>query len=125
MAQGLLQIALFCALVAAVVPFLGAHMARVFSGERTFLDPVLGPLERGTYRLIGVDARRGQDWRSYARSVIAFSLIGWLALYLILRTQTLHPFNPGGFHSGTWDLSFNTVSSFVTNTNWQFYGGET
>ena len=125
MAQGFLQIAIFCALIVAVVPLLGGHMARVFRGERTFLDPVAGPLERVTYRLLRVDPARGQDWKVYARSVILFSLAGWLVLFLILRTQTLHPFNPENFHSGTWDLSFNTASSFVTNTNWQFYGGET
>ena len=125
MAQGFLQIAIFCALIVAVVPVLGGHMARVFRGERTFLDPVAGPLERFTYRLLRIDAARGQDWKAYARSVIGFSLAGWLVLFLILRTQTLHPFNPGGFHSGTWDLSFNTASSFVTNTNWQYYSGET
>jgi K+-transporting ATPase ATPase A chain len=67
----------------------------------------------------------GQDWKAYARSVIVFSLFSWLALYLILRTQGIQPFNPEGFHSGPWDLSFNTASSFVTNTNWQYYGGET
>ena len=66
-----------------------------------------------------------QSWKAYAGSVLLFSAASWLLLYLILRTQTLHPFNPDGFHSGTWDLSFNTVSSFVTNTNWQYYGGET
>jgi potassium-transporting ATPase potassium-binding subunit len=123
--QGLVQIAIFCALIVAVVPFLGGHMARVFSGDRTFLDPVVGPLERGTYRLLRSDPTRGQDWKAYARGVIFFSLAGWLLLFIILRTQTLHPWNPGDFHSGTWDLSFNTASSFVTNTNWQFYGGET
>jgi potassium-transporting ATPase potassium-binding subunit len=125
MAQGFLQIAIFCALIVAVVPVLGGHMARVFRGERTFLDPVAGPLERFTYRVLRIDAARGQDWKAYARSVILFSLAGWLALFLILRTQTLHPWNPESFHSGTWDLSFNTASSFVTNTNWQYYGGET
>jgi potassium-transporting ATPase potassium-binding subunit len=125
MVQGFVQIAIFCALIVAVVPLLGGYMAHVFTGERTFLDPVVGPLERGTYRLLRIDPARGQDWKAYARGVIFFSLAGWLLLYLILRTQTLHPFNPEGFHSGTWDLSFNTVSSFVTNTNWQFYGGET
>ena len=124
MAQGFLQIAIFCALIVAVVPLLGGHMARVFRGERTFLDPVAGPLERTTYRLLRVDPARGQDWKVYARSVILFSLAGWLVLFLILRTQTLHPFNPESFHSGTWDLSFNTASSFVTNTNWQYYSGE-
>jgi K+-transporting ATPase ATPase A chain len=125
MAQGFLQIAIFCALIVAAVPVLGGHMARVFRGERTFLDPVAGPLERFTYRLLRIDPTHGQDWKAYARSVILFSLAGWLVLFLILRTQTLHPFNPESFHSGTWDLSFNTASSFVTNTNWQYYGGET
>jgi potassium-transporting ATPase potassium-binding subunit len=125
MVQGFVQIAIFCALIVAVVPLLGGYMAHVFTGERTFLDPVVGPLERTTYRLLRIDPTHGQDWKAYARGVIFFSLAGWLLLYLILRTQTLHPFNPEGFHSGTWDLSFNTVSSFVTNTNWQFYGGET
>jgi K+-transporting ATPase ATPase A chain len=125
MIQGFLQIAIFCALIVAVVPLLGGHMARVFRGERTFIDPVAAPMERFTYRLLRIDPERGQDWKGYARSVILFSLAGWLVLFLILRTQTLHPFNPENFRSGTWDLSFNTASSFVTNTNWQFYGGET
>jgi potassium-transporting ATPase potassium-binding subunit len=125
MVQGFVQIAIFCALIVAVVPVLGGYMARVFRGERTFLDPVVGPLERGTYRLLRVDPTRGQDWKAYARGVIFFSLAGWLLLFVILRTQTLHPWNPSDFHSGTWDLSFNTASSFVTNTNWQYYGGET
>ncbi|HEX6698905.1 MAG TPA: potassium-transporting ATPase subunit KdpA [Solirubrobacteraceae bacterium] len=125
MVQGFLQIAIFCALIVAVVPLLGGHMARVFRGERTFIDPVAAPMERFTYRLLRIDPERGQDWKVYARSVILFSLAGWLVLFVILRTQTLHPFNPESFHSGTWDLSFNTASSFVTNTNWQFYGGET
>jgi K+-transporting ATPase ATPase A chain len=124
MVQGFLQIAIFCALIVAVVPLLGGHMARVFRGERTFIDPVAAPMERFTYRLLRIDPERGQDWKVYARSVILFSLAGWLVLFLILRTQTVHPFNPENFHSGTWDLSFNTASSFVTNTNWQFYGGE-
>jgi K+-transporting ATPase ATPase A chain len=125
MAQGFLQIAIFCALIVAVVPLLGGYMAHVFRGERTFLDPVAAPVERFTYRLLRIDPARGQDWKAYARSVILFSLAGWLLLFLILRTQTLHPWNPGDFHSGTWDLSFNTASSFVTNTNWQYYSGET
>jgi potassium-transporting ATPase potassium-binding subunit len=124
MLQGFAQIAIFCGLVTAAVPLLGGHMARVFRGERTFLDPVAGPLERLTYRTLRIDPTRGQDWKAYAKSVIVFSLFGWLLLFLILRTQGIHPFNPEGFHSGTWDLSFNTASSFVTNTNWQFYGGE-
>jgi potassium-transporting ATPase potassium-binding subunit len=123
--QGFVQIAIFCALIVAVVPLLGGYMARVFRGERTFMDPIAAPAERFTYRLLRIDPEHGQDWKAYARSVILFSLAGWLLLFLILRTQTLHPFNPENFHSGTWDLSFNTASSFVTNTNWQYYGGET
>jgi K+-transporting ATPase ATPase A chain len=123
--QGWFQIILFCAVLLAIVPLLGGYMARVFTGERVFLSPVLGPLERLTYRVLRVDPRVSQGWKSYAGTLLIFSGLFWLALYLILRTQTLHPWNPGGFHSGTWDLTFNTASSFITNTNWQYYGGET
>ena len=125
MLQGWLQIALFLAVLVALTPLLGGYMARVYTGERVFLSPVVEPLERLLYRLLRVDPARGQDWKAYARSLLVLSALFWLALYLILRTQTLHPWNPEGFHSGTWDVTFNTTSSFVTNTNWQFYGGET
>src|SRR5664279_5485637 len=100
-------------------------MARVYTGERVLLARVLGPFERGFYRLIRADVEREQDWKSYAASVLLFSLAGWVLLYLILRTQTIHPFNPQGFHSAPWNVTFNTVTSFLTNTNWQYYGGET
>jgi K+-transporting ATPase ATPase A chain len=125
MLQGWLQIALFLAVLVALTPVLGGYMARVYSGGRVFLTPVVGPVERLFYRALRVDVSRGQDWKAYARSLLVLSGLFWLALYLILRTQTLHPWNPQGFHSSTWDLTFNTVSSFVTNTNWQYYGGET
>ena len=125
MLQGWLQIALFLAVLVALTPLVGGYMARVYTGGRVFLTPVLGPVERLFYRALRVDVSRGQDWKAYARSLLMVSGLFWLALYLILRTQTLHPLNPQGFHSGTWDVTFNTVSSFVTNTNWQFYGGET
>jgi K+-transporting ATPase ATPase A chain len=121
MLQGWLQISLFLAVLLALTPLIGGYMARVYAGEVAFLRPV----ERAAYRVLRADVRRGQDWKAYARSLLVFSGLSWLALYLILRTQTLHPWNPQGFHSGTWDMTFNTVSSFVTNTNWQFYGGET
>jgi K+-transporting ATPase ATPase A chain len=107
---------------------LGSYMASVYTGERTFLDPVFRGPERLLYKVLRVDPSRSQDWKAYAKSLIIFSLFGWLLLYFILRTQTLWSWtglNPQGFHSGTWDLSFNTTSSFMTNTNWQFYGGET
>ncbi len=86
---------------------------------------MLRPVERLIYRLIRVDPSAQQDWKSYARTTIVFSALFWVALYLILRTQGIHPFNPEGFHSGTWDVTFNTTSSFISNTNWQYYGGET
>jgi K+-transporting ATPase ATPase A chain len=125
MLGGWIQIVVFCAIVVAVVPLLGGYMARVFTGQRVFLTPVLAPVERLLYRLLRVDPERSQGWKGYAGTLLVFSALFWLALYVILRTQTIHPFNPEGFHSGTWDLSFNTASSFLTNTNWQFYGGET
>ncbi len=125
MAQGWLQIALFVLIVVLLVRPLGAYMAGVYRNERVFLTPVFGYAERLTYRLLRVDPDEGQDWKAYARSTIVFSALFWVALYLILRTQGIQPFNPAGFHSGPWDLSFNTASSFVTNTNWQYYGGET
>src|SRR6201996_8858113 len=126
MTDGYLQIAIFVVILAALIKPMGIYLARVFQGERTFLTPVFGPIERGTYRLLRVDPEaEGQDWKQYARSLIVFSLLFWLLLYLILRTQGIQPFNPEGFHAGPWDLSFNTTSSFLTNTNWQYYGGET
>jgi potassium-transporting ATPase potassium-binding subunit len=123
--QGWLQIVLFLFVLTALVPVLGGYMARVFTGERVFLSRALGPVERLFYRVMRVNPRAEQDWKAYARSLLIFSLVFWLGLFLILRTQTVHPWNPQNFHSGTWDLTFNTTSSFVTNTNWQFYGGET
>jgi K+-transporting ATPase ATPase A chain len=126
MLEGYLQIALFVVVLVALVKPVGIYLARVFTGERLFLTPVLGRVERGTYRLLRVKpADEGQDWKQYARSLIVFSLLSWILLYLILRTQGIQPFNPEGFHSAPWDLSFNTTSSFITNTNWQYYGGET
>jgi K+-transporting ATPase ATPase A chain len=125
MAQGVLQIALFCAILVACVPLLGGYMARVFTDERVFLTPVVAPVERLLYRLFRVDPEQRQDWKAYAKSLLTVSALFGVLLFVILRTQGIHPFNPGGFKSGTWDLSFNTVTSFLTNTNWQFYGGET
>src|ERR1700761_8778961 len=126
MFEGYLQIAIFVVVLVALVKPVGIYLARVFQNERVFLSPVLGPIERGTYRLLRVNPEgEGQDWKQYARSLIVFSFAFWLLLYLILRTQGIQPFNPEGFHSGPWDLSFNTTSSFITNTNWQYYGGET
>jgi K+-transporting ATPase ATPase A chain len=125
---GWLTIFGFAAILTALAIPLARHMAAVYTGERTFLDWLFGGPERLLYRVMRVDPDRGQDWKAYAKSLIIFSLAGWLLLYFILRTQTLWSFtglNPMGFHSGTWDVTFNTTSSFLTNTNWQYYGGET
>jgi potassium-transporting ATPase potassium-binding subunit len=119
------EIALYFVVLTALTPVLGGYMARVYRFEPVFLDRIIGPVERGLYRILRVDPQRGQNWKSYARSVLVFSAVFWGLLYLILRTQGIQPWNPLGLTSGTWDVSFNTASSFVTNTNWQYYGGET
>src|SRR6201994_393759 len=124
---GWLTIILFVVVLTALAAPLGRYMAVVYTGGHTFLDPVLGVPERFLYRLMRVDPEKGQDWKRYARSLILFSLAGWLLLYFILRTQNLWSFtglNPLGFHSAPWNVTFNTASSFVTNTNWQYYAGE-
>jgi potassium-transporting ATPase potassium-binding subunit len=101
-------------------------MARVYRREHIALAHVLGPAERLLYRALRVDAENEQRWVQYAGALLLFSAANWIALYVILRTQRVHPFNPQGFvHSGPWDLSFNTASSFVSNTSWQYYAGET
>ncbi len=123
--QGWLQIAIYLAVLTALTPLLGGYMARVYRGEGVFLTPVLAPFERLTYRLLRVNPNAQQDWKAYARTTLVFSLLFFVVLYVILRTQGVHPFNPEGFDSGTWDVSFNTAASFISNTNWQFYGGET
>ena len=125
---GWLTIFAFAAILTAIALPLARYMVAVYSGEHTFLDPVLRGPERWLYRVMRVDPSSGQDWKAYAKSLIIFSLAGWLLLYLILRTQTLWDFtglNPQHFHSGTWNVTFNTASSFLTNTNWQYYSGET
>jgi K+-transporting ATPase ATPase A chain len=108
-AQGYLQIALFCAVLLASVPLLGRYMAWVFRAERLRFTPNLP----------------AQDWKAYARSLLIFSGLSGVVLFVILQTQSIHPFNPGHFSSAPPDLTFNTAASFITNTNWQFYGGET
>jgi K+-transporting ATPase ATPase A chain len=123
--QGWLQIAVYVVVLTALTPLIGGYMARVYRGERVLLERALGPFERLLYRVLRADVQTGQDWKGYARSVLVFSVVSWAGLYAILRTQGIHPFNPEGFASGPWDLSFNNASSFVSNTNWQYYGGET
>lgn len=123
--QGWLQIGLVLGLVAAAIKPLGLYMAQVFDGKRTFLTPLFGPVERGFYRLAGVNGQSEQTWLGYTTGVLLFSFLGALLLYAILRLQAVLPFNPQGFAGLSPDLAFNTAVSFVTNTNWQSYGGET
>ncbi|MFN7023229.1 MAG: potassium-transporting ATPase subunit KdpA [Pseudorhizobium sp.] len=122
---GWLQISLLFLAVLLVVKPLGLYMARVFSGERTLLSPVLGRVESNLYRLSGIDAGREQSWRAYVTAMLVFSLAGFVVLYALLRLQAYLPLNPQGFAGMAPDLAFNTAVSFVTNTNWQNYGGET
>ncbi|SMH40070.1 potassium-transporting ATPase subunit KdpA [Azospirillum agricola] len=122
--NGWIQILVFIALVAAMARPLGGFMTKTFNGERTFLSPLLGPVERGLYRLAGVDARAEQHWTTYAVSMLLFSAAGMLLLYALQRVQAVLPLNPQGMAAVPADLAFNTAASFATNTNWQSYGGE-
>ncbi|HEX3467162.1 MAG TPA: potassium-transporting ATPase subunit KdpA [Candidatus Elarobacter sp.] len=121
---GWLQAALVFGLVCLLVKPLGAYMARVFEGERVWLTPVAAPLERAVYRLARIRPEREMSWQGYAFTVMAFSLVGFLYLYGLLRLQAYLPLNPQGFGNLAPDLAWNTAVSFMTNTNWQFYSGE-
>jgi len=122
--NGWLQIAVYFVVLTALSIPLGSFMARVFAGERTVLSAVLGPVERGFYRLAGVDTASEQHWTTYTLAMLLFNAAGFLLLYALLRFQQLLPFNPAGMAGVPPDLAFNTAVSFVTNTNWQNYGGE-
>jgi K+-transporting ATPase ATPase A chain len=121
---GWAQVLVFCAIIVALAKPLGAHLARVFGGQRTLLSQLLGPVERGFYALAGVDPNANQRWTAYAASMLAFNFAGFLLLYAILRLQSFLPLNPQGMAGVPADLALNTAISFVTNTNWQNYGGE-
>lgn len=123
-ANGWAQIALFGLLVLLTTKLLGLYMARLFNGERTFLSALLGPVERALYRIAGVDPAREQHWTGYTVAMLVFSAGGFALLYAILRLQALLPLNPQEMSALPADLAFNTAVSFVTNTNWQSYGGE-
>jgi K+-transporting ATPase ATPase A chain len=121
---GWVQILLYCAIIVAITPVLGAYMTRVFNGERTFLSPVLRPVEAAIYWAGGVDEKREQNWLMYTIGMLLFHVGGFLILYGLMRLQGLLPFNPAEQSAVAPDLSFNTAISFITNTNWQNYGGE-
>ncbi len=121
---GWIQILLFCAIIVALVKPLGGYMTRVFNGERTFLSPILRPVEAGLYWIGGVDEKREQHWLTYTVAMLLFHVGGFVILYALMRFQAVLPFNPMEQSAVAPDLSFNTAASFITNTNWQNYGGE-
>jgi K+-transporting ATPase ATPase A chain len=124
-ANGWFQIGLFLLVILALTKPIGAYMARVFNGERTFLDGLMRPLERTLYRLVGVDERHEMRWTEYAIAMLFFSGVSMILLYLIERFQFRLPLNPQQWPNVAPDLAFNTAASFTTNTNWQAYSGET
>ncbi|KRA60175.1 ATPase [Caulobacter sp. Root655] len=123
--QGWAEIALTLGLAVAIGWPLGSYMSRVWNGERTWLDPVLRPVEALFYAACGVDPKKSQTWFGYAGALLAFNLVGFVLVYAVLRLQGVLPLNPQGFAGLSGHLSFNTAVSFVTNTNWQSYAGET
>src|SRR5215467_3297511 len=124
---GILQILAFFGLILALTRPVGLFMARVFAGERTFLHPILRPLEAAVYRLCGVREDEEQRWTQYTLSVLTFSFFAFLFTYALMRLQGLLPLNPQGFGAAQVapDQAFNTAISFMSNTNWQWYSGET
>jgi len=121
---GWIQILLYCLIIVALTPLLGAYMTRVFSGERTFLSPILRPVELAIYKLAGVREQSEQHAVTYTIGMLLFHAGGLLILYVLMRAQASLPFNPAEQSAVAPDLSFNTAVSFITNTNWQNYGGE-
>src|SRR6266699_5012611 len=123
--SGWLQLALYVVALAAITTPMGLYLMRVLdSNGKTWFDPVLRPLERLTYRLMGVDSGKEHDWKQYTLAMLLFSLVSCLFTYAILRLQNILPLNPQGLGPVSPDLAFNTAVSFTTNTNWQSYGGE-
>jgi len=123
-ANGWFQIGVYLILLLAITKPLGVYMARVFSGEKTFMDPMLRPIERLLYRMTGVDETHEMRWTEYATAMLLLSVVSMILLYVILRVQRWLPWNPQQFGALAPDLAFNTAASFTTNTNWQVYSGE-
>ena len=121
---GWVQILLYCAIIVAITPLLGAYMTAVFNGERSLLSPIMQPVEHAIYKIAGVDERREQHAVTYTIAMLLFHVGGLLILYVLMRLQAALPFNPAEQSAVAPDLSFNTAVSFITNTNWQNYGGE-
>src|SRR5580765_6795732 len=122
--QALLQVVLYIAVLVALAKPLGIFMANVYEGQRTFLSPVLRPVEQLVYRVARIDERSEVDWKRYTLGMLLFNLVGVLFVYLLQRLQGVLPLNPADMPAVSPDSSFNTAVSFATNTNWQGYGGE-
>ncbi|MER8463511.1 potassium-transporting ATPase subunit KdpA [Mesorhizobium sp. M1396] len=122
--NGWIQILVYCGIIILLVKPLGGYMHRVFNGDRTLLSPIFGPIERGLYRICGTSEREEQHWTTYAVALLLFNLAGFLVLYVLQRLQGSLPYNPAGMTAVEPGLAFNTAASFMTNTNWQNYGGE-
>jgi K+-transporting ATPase ATPase A chain len=123
-ANGYLQLIVYIVVLLALAKPLGTYMARIFEGQPAVLNTVGGPFERLLYRVCGVDPTKEMHWTQYALAMLAFNLLGALAVYALQRWQASLPFNPQSFAAVSPDSSFNTAASFATNTNWQGYGGE-
>jgi K+-transporting ATPase ATPase A chain len=121
---GYTQIGLYLLTLVLLAKPLGSYMARVFQGQQVFLSAIIAPAERFVYRFVGIQANEEMSWKRYAALMLLFNLAGLLLLYAFLRFQSILPLNPQGLSSVRPDLSFNTAISFVSNTNWQSYGGE-
>src|SRR5882757_1227448 len=123
--SGWIQLILYVGILLAITKPLGLYLCQVLDvNGKTFLDPVFKPLEKITYKLIGVDPRKEHDWKQYTVAMLIFSLVSMLFTYAILRLQAVLPLNPQKMAAVSEHLSFNTAASFTTNTNWQNYGGE-
>src|SRR5215831_3149754 len=122
---GWIQLAVYLAALVLITKPMGLYLMQVLDvNGKTWFDPVLKPMERLTYRILGVDATREHDWKQYTFAMLLFSLVSCVFTYAILRLQHVLPLNPQKFGPLTPDLAFNTAVSFTTNTNWQNYGGE-
>ena len=119
----IVQILLYIVLIIVLAPPLGKYMAKVFQGEKNILTPVLGKIESFFYKLMRIDPIEEMDWKTYLWAVIIFKLTGLVILFLLQVTQQWLPLNPQNLPNVSWHLAFNTASSFITNTNWQNYGG--
>lgn len=120
----LLQLALLLLPLTIFAFLLGEYMAKVFAGERTFLSPILMPIETMLYKIFGIDPSEEMDWKTFTMNFLVFVFIGIIGLFILQRIQGVLPFNPQGFKAVRWDTAINTAISFVTNTNWQAYQSE-